>query len=287
MRSCQQLPRQHRFDLRDAALLLREPDRRAPLAIYSRAWHWGGDQREADPDHSDRADDDPLSRSTRAVAVRHRTVDRGAGVRAGDHRSRPGIGHIVLGYRTTPAVYWGMQHFLLEMVRLPRFAGGRAHDGPIQRHGRCVLLLAVVLTSLMRNGADGSLSHDRDRRRAYFLILTRLRYAVLGFCGAVDQCGQSILRSGLRNMPWHRRDLPVLALVHRHLAAEFDARRTIRSGAGPLFGLLAWATLIAFVWKSLPMKFWMPSRPRLLLIAIIPAFLARRDLARVNFLRQR
>ena len=153
---------------------------------------------------------------------------------------------------TSVAAYWGVNLFLLEMVRLPRFLGWAQ---PILEYyqdlGRYVLVLAVSLAVLVaRRRGELDRYSTCAVTAALFLILApgfAIQYTV--FAGAL----LFAVRPGVGALYG--------ALVGIQLFITYwlggDGRLPIDSGRtgdhaapGPLFGLLAWAVLIAFVWHA-------------------------------------
>ncbi|MBC8105200.1 MAG: DUF2029 domain-containing protein [Anaerolineae bacterium] len=160
-----------------------------------------------------------------------------------------------MSFTSMPA-YWGVNHFLREFVRIPRFSGLAS---PIMERfhliGRYIVILAIaLLTLVMRRRATAGAPVDRyttcAASAAIFLILApglAMQHAVLPI---------PLLMAAA---PWFGTLYGTIVGIGAFFAywlgwsgtIPLESTIGVTDDAAPAvqFGLLAWATLIAFVWK--------------------------------------
>lgn len=161
--------------------------------------------------------------------------------------------HNAIAYTSVPS-YWGLNVFLRELTRIPRFSGwaqpimDRYHE-----LGRWIVLLTIVLVTLIlrrKPAADRYVSCAVSA--TIFLILAPgfgmqytvfpipLMMVVAPFFGTLYGALTGIGALFIYWLGWSG-------------SIPFDSPTGMPDDAGPAvqFGLLAWAVLIAFVWKTL------------------------------------
>jgi hypothetical protein len=160
--------------------------------------------------------------------------------------------HHVIDYRSA-LDYWGISQFLLEIESIPRFAHAtgiiayRYYD-----KGRFIMLGAVILMTLRtRRSARYNCYSLAAVTAALFMILTPgfgLQYTILAVPFLL--ASGRLLAANLYSL------LTGLFLLFNYLAnwnGQFpiDSWGPASRAPGPIFGLLAWATLIVFFYHEI------------------------------------
>ncbi len=163
---------------------------------------------------------------------------------------------------TPPASYWGVQHFLLEMVRLPRFSGwAQPLLNNYQNFGRILLLLVSILATLHVR------RHHLNRYLSCAVVASLFLIVAPGFALQYIIFPLPLL---MVVAPWRATIYGACAGVGALFVYYFSSAggwplSSLLGGPdnpapGPLFGLLAWATLIAFAWKAVNLSDWRIAR---------------------------